>query len=115
MNHQGLFDLVAQWNDGWESWLTFDAKLSDPNRFLNRGGALLSEEREFRRLERKLPHIEEKLAKECEHFLQEFGREFTIGEETFPVYIKRVRSDYHEEKENARLEKVIIYIINSRH
>lgn len=41
----------------WNQMLAFDAKENDPNRFKNRGGNLLAEEREKKKVLHLLPKV----------------------------------------------------------
>lgn len=52
-----LMEKVARREDLWSCLLEFEKKRQDPDRFHNRGGNLLREERERKRLEKALPRV----------------------------------------------------------
>jgi len=59
--HQDLFVNVNKWQELFNRMLELEAKAHDVNRFSNRGGNLLQEERERKKIHKQLPRIEEDL------------------------------------------------------
>ena len=56
-----MFSNVEKWNRLFVKLLEMEAKANDPNRYNNRGGGLLQEEKERKKIVRQLPRIEEEL------------------------------------------------------
>jgi len=54
INVSGYYNCRA---DLWNQMLAFDAKENDPNRYKNRGGNLLAEEREKKKVLHQLPKV----------------------------------------------------------
>uniref|UniRef100_A0A182ILY7 Uncharacterized protein n=1 Tax=Anopheles atroparvus TaxID=41427 RepID=A0A182ILY7_ANOAO len=74
-----LFEMMAERQAMWDRMLALENKSNDPNRYNNRGGKLLEEEKERRRISNHLPKIEAKLLEECKRYEEEHaGRKFTV-------------------------------------
>ncbi|XP_017487712.1 PREDICTED: protein regulator of cytokinesis 1-like [Rhagoletis zephyria] len=56
--YQEVFNKIREWEKGLEELVELEKKLQDPNRFNNRGGVLLQNERDRKALGRKLPKLE---------------------------------------------------------
>ncbi|KAJ8339129.1 hypothetical protein SKAU_G00359150 [Synaphobranchus kaupii] len=56
-----LLENVEKWEKNWALFQDFERKASDPNRFSNRGGALLKEAKDRVRVQKMLPKLEEEL------------------------------------------------------
>ncbi|ALC48525.1 feo [Drosophila busckii] len=60
-SNKDIFELFANRAEVWERMVALEAKANDPNRFNNRGGQLLKEERERKTIMSKLPKIEQQI------------------------------------------------------
>lgn len=56
-----ILQKLSKWKEMWEELIDLEKKASDPNRFHNRGGQLLLEEKQRKTLQRGLPKIEKEL------------------------------------------------------
>uniref|UniRef100_A0A3B3QIG4 Zgc:86764 n=1 Tax=Paramormyrops kingsleyae TaxID=1676925 RepID=A0A3B3QIG4_9TELE len=55
-----LLEILEKWEKTWALFQDFEKKASDPNRFNNRGGALLKEEKERVKVQKMLPKVTKK-------------------------------------------------------
>ncbi|XP_016978659.1 protein regulator of cytokinesis 1 [Drosophila rhopaloa] len=60
-NNKDIFDLYKSRAELWARMEALEAKASEPNRFNNRGGQLLKEEKERKAISSKLPKIEQQI------------------------------------------------------
>lgn len=74
-----IFELLKERNSWWERKKAMDAKQNDPNRYNNRGGQLLQEEKERKMADIKIPKIEMKIAALAEAYYEKTKRKFTIN------------------------------------
>lgn len=79
----------------------FQARENDPNRYKNRGGALLREEQERKAVEKKLPRIEAALKQDgsCD------WSEFKVYGVSIPDYINQKWEQFYADKEREKFEK----------
>ena len=59
--HQHLFVNVHKWQELFQRMLELETRARDVNRYSNRGGKLLQEEKERKKIQRQLPKIEDEL------------------------------------------------------
>ncbi|XP_038648261.1 protein regulator of cytokinesis 1 isoform X1 [Scyliorhinus canicula] len=96
---QELFVNVEKWEHWWKVFLELEKKASDPNRFSNRGGALLKEEKERCLLQKKIPKLEEEIKLYMARWETEHGCPFLIYGQRFTTY-------FADQWEQHRLKKV---------
>ena len=77
----------------WEKWEEMECKESDPNRFDNRGGKLLKEEKERKKISRDLPKCEEAIVKEISTWENDTGRIFTVYGHKFSDYLNQQKEE----------------------
>ncbi|XP_058066539.1 protein regulator of cytokinesis 1-like [Anopheles bellator] len=77
--NKAIFEMVTERQNMWNRMLALENKSNDPGRYNNRGGKLLEEERERRRISSLLPKVEAKLVDACRQYELEHGRMFTIN------------------------------------
>ena len=70
-----------------------ECKESDPNRFDNRGGKLLKEEKERKKISRELPRCEEAIVKEISTWENDTGRIFTVFGHKFSDYLNQQKEE----------------------
>ncbi|XP_064153439.1 protein regulator of cytokinesis 1-like isoform X2 [Anguilla rostrata] len=73
-----LLETVERWNKNWVLFHDFEKKASDPNRFSNRGGALLKEAKERVRVQKLLPKLEEELRSGAAAWEKDHGTVFLV-------------------------------------
>uniref|UniRef100_A0A182N2K7 Protein regulator of cytokinesis 1 n=1 Tax=Anopheles dirus TaxID=7168 RepID=A0A182N2K7_9DIPT len=76
--NEPLFQMVHQRQEMWDRMVALESKSNDPSRYNNRGGKLLEEEKERRRISNQLPKIEAKLVEACKRYEEENNRKFTV-------------------------------------
>uniref|UniRef100_UPI00398E468F protein regulator of cytokinesis 1-like isoform X2 n=1 Tax=Pristiophorus japonicus TaxID=55135 RepID=UPI00398E468F len=103
--HKELFDDVEKWECWWKLFLELEKKASDPNRYANRGGALLREAKEHGQLSKKLPKLEEKLKLYIEKWECEQGCPFLVHGQNFVTYIANRWEQHRLKKEQERCLK----------
>lgn len=103
--HRELFAGVQRWEDSWRLFLDFEGRASDPNRFTNRGGNLLKEEKQRAKLQRTLPKLEEELRVQIERWEQEHAAAFVVNGQRFMEYVAEQWAAHRLEKERAKQER----------
>ncbi|XP_033044823.1 protein regulator of cytokinesis 1 isoform X3 [Trachypithecus francoisi] len=103
--HKELFEGVQKWEETWRLFLEFERKASDPNRFTNRGGNLLKEEKQRAKLQKMLPKLEEELKARIELWEQEHSKAFMVNGQKFMEYVAEQWEMHRLEKERARQER----------
>jgi protein regulator of cytokinesis 1 len=73
-----IFDLIKERKDLWDRMLSLEMKANDPNRYNNRGGQLLKEEKERKMITNNLPKIESKLISLVKEYDDSHKRPFTV-------------------------------------
>ncbi|XP_062560143.1 protein regulator of cytokinesis 1-like [Armigeres subalbatus] len=98
-NNEIIFQLVEQRKEMWEKMISLEQKSNDPSRYNNRGGKLLEEEKERKRINVQLPKIENKLLEACKRYELENKRKFTV----FGEYIEEVVREQWKRREEGKL------------
>lgn len=105
--YQELFDNFEKWERWWKLFLEFEKKASDPNRYANRGGTLLKEEKERTQLQKKLPKLEEELKLNILKWETEQGSHFMINGQKPMIYIATQWEQHRFKKEQEKQERCI--------
>ena len=66
-------------NQWWEKKKALEAKQNEPNRYNNRGGQLLKEEKERKQTDIEIPKIEKRIKTLAEEFRRQNNRDFLIN------------------------------------
>ncbi|XP_067829587.1 protein regulator of cytokinesis 1b isoform X5 [Heptranchias perlo] len=103
--HQELFEGVCKWEENWKLYLGFEKKASDPNRFTNRGGNLLKEEKQRTKLYKMLPKLEEELKAQIDAWEQEHCSQFLVNGQNFMDYVTEQWELHKLEKEREKQER----------
>lgn len=106
-SHKEMFEGVQKWEENWHLFLEFDKKATDPNRFTNRGGNLLKEEKQRAKLQKMLPKLEEELGVRIAAWQEEQGQEFSVNGKKFLDYVTEQWNQFHLEKEREKQERLI--------
>ena len=96
--NENIFKLIQQRQEMWEKMKQLEEKANDPNRFKNRGGKLLEEERERKQIGIKLPKIEAELMDLCAVYEEENKRKFTI----FGRFVSDVIKDDYQRRDDEK-------------
>lgn len=94
-----IFEKFAERNAWWEKLIAFEAKQNEPGRYNNRGGQLLREEKERKRLNLKLPEIEAEIKKLVEEYRDRTSRDFLINGECIIDIMERDKEEMRNAKE----------------
>ncbi|CAL1270974.1 unnamed protein product [Larinioides sclopetarius] len=86
----------------WNKLVEFENKANDPNRFKNRGGNLLREERERKMLRKNLPRLENEIFHEIDMYEAKNKTVFLYCGEDFRIYVTNQWAEREGQKENER-------------
>lgn len=100
-----MFELLNERKTLWSRMEDLEAKASDPNRFKNRGGQLLNEEKERKTISKKLPEIENILKDLVKKYEGKSKKIFTVYGESVEELIASdwlKKDEVKEELKSAR-------------
>ncbi|XP_072348827.1 protein regulator of cytokinesis 1b isoform X1 [Scyliorhinus torazame] len=103
--HQQLFEGVWKWEENWKLYLSFEKKAADPNRFTNRGGNLLKEEKQRTKLYKMLPKLEDELKVQIDAWEQEHHSQFQVNGQNFMSYVTEQWELHKLGKEREKQER----------
>ncbi|CAN7989230.1 unnamed protein product [Ixodes hexagonus] len=103
--NEAILEKVERREFLWGRLLEFERRARDPGRFNNRGGGLLVEERERKRLEKELPRLEQELLDYIAAHVAGGSGLFKEWSTAFKVHLDAQYASYREEKENERLAR----------
>ncbi|XP_058464027.1 protein regulator of cytokinesis 1-like [Malaya genurostris] len=99
-NNEAIFQLVEQRREMWEKMIELEEKSNDPSRYNNRGGKLLEEEKERKRISIQLPKIEQRLREACKRYEETNKRKFTI----FGENVDDILQEQWKKREEGKLK-----------
>ncbi|CAG9763779.1 unnamed protein product [Ceutorhynchus assimilis] len=97
-----LLDIIKKHQELWDKMIQFEENATGVNRFKNRGGQLLQEEKERNKLSKVIPQLEEQMLNLSGAFLVKNGVVFKTFGSTVEEYIQNL----HESRENDRKTKL---------
>lgn len=97
--NEAIFQLVEQRREMWDKMTLLEQKSNDPSRYNNRGGKLLEEEKERKRISIQLPKIESRLLEACRKYEAETKHKFTI----FGENVEDVIQEQWKKREEGKL------------
>lgn len=97
-----IFEKFAERKEWWSRMIELEEKQKDSNRYNNRGGQLLREEKERKKLNMKLPGIEAEIHKLVEDYRANTGREFLINGESIVEVMERDWEKMRQSKEQLK-------------
>ncbi|XP_014786191.1 protein regulator of cytokinesis 1 isoform X2 [Octopus bimaculoides] len=103
--HKNLYSQVKQWEEILEEYTVLEKKATDPNRFNNRGGALLQEEKARKRIIKELPKLEANLQELINNWEEEQKLKFSIYGMEFSEYVSQRYKTIHDEKEREKEQR----------
>lgn len=105
--HKEMFANVGKWQQLFYRMLDLESKARDVNRYANRGGNLLQEERERKKIHKQLPKIEEELFKDIDRWEQECGSQFLVEGIAFREYVHSQWEACEQRKENEKHQRLV--------
>uniref|UniRef100_A0A336LY44 CSON004853 protein n=1 Tax=Culicoides sonorensis TaxID=179676 RepID=A0A336LY44_CULSO len=103
-HHKQIFEMYEERQNLWEQMEALEKKKTDPNRYNNRGGQLLKEEKERKMINARIPKIESQLLELCATYQERTYKPFTINGKSIQEIIEE---DYErKEEEKAARKKV---------
>ncbi|XP_018425373.1 PREDICTED: protein regulator of cytokinesis 1 [Nanorana parkeri] len=105
--HKEMFEGVHKWEENWHLFLELDKKATDPNRFNNRGGNLLKEEKQRAKLQKMLPKLEEELKCRIASWEEEQQQEFFVNGKKFMDYVAEQWNQFQLDKEKEKQERLM--------
>lgn len=103
--HESLYSQVKQWEQLLEEFTVLEKKANDPNRYNNRGGALLQEEKTRKRIMKDLPKLEANLEELIKKWEEEQNLKFVIYGMAFSDYVVKRYEQIKEEKEREKEQR----------
>lgn len=97
--HRNIFELFNERNNWFEKKKALDAKQNDRNRYNNRGGQLLREEKERKLMDMKIPKIENEIKALVQEYRQQNDQDFMINGEGIVELMERDWENYRGTKE----------------
>lgn len=89
----------------WDMMIVFENKAADPNRFKNRKGNLLKEEKERKKLQKDLPALENDIFCDIEELEANEGSTFLYNGEDFKTFVTNQWTERIHQKENEKAER----------
>ena len=96
-----MFALLLEYKNLWNHHLELELNSGGANRYKNRGGQLLMEEKLRNKFRKRIPKIEETLTKLAETFFVRKGRHFRTFGRTIQEYIGKL----HEDEDKVRMSR----------
>lgn len=97
-DNQQIFNLYGEQTKLWDHLRALDLKANDPNRYNNRGGQLLKEEKERKTINARIPKIQKQLSDLCEAYKERTNKDFTINGKTIEEIIQEEYERFEEQK-----------------
>nr|XP_046225725.1 protein regulator of cytokinesis 1-like [Oncorhynchus gorbuscha] len=103
-----LLEALQRWEKYWALFQDFEKKANDPNRFSNRGGALLKEAKEKIKVQKMLPKLEEELKKGVEAWEKDQGSAFLVQGRRVMTYISSQWEEYKQQRDKEKSERAAV-------
>ncbi|XP_055730827.1 protein regulator of cytokinesis 1-like isoform X2 [Salvelinus fontinalis] len=103
-----LLEALQRWEKYWALFQDFEKKANDPNRFSNRGGALLKEAKEKVKVQKMLPKLEEELKKGVEAWEKDQGSAFLVQGRRVMTYISSQWEEYKQQRDKEKSERAAL-------
>ncbi|XP_012286860.1 protein regulator of cytokinesis 1 isoform X2 [Orussus abietinus] len=101
-SNKTIFELLTEREHLWEKIKELEQRSKDPERFYNRGGQLLAEEKERKVIQKRLPKIEEQLGVLMKDYENKNGEVFTIDGIPLSDFLAQSWEDFNKEKETLK-------------
>lgn len=93
-----MFELIEKREELWSQMISLEQRANQPDRYKNRGGQLLREEKERKTIASKLPKIEQELLNMVEKYESESGTSFHICGQPLSEIIEQAWDEHKENK-----------------
>ncbi|XP_029564756.1 protein regulator of cytokinesis 1 isoform X2 [Salmo trutta] len=103
-----FLEALQRWEKCWALFQDFEKKANDPNRFSNRGGALLKEAKEKVKVQKMLPKLEEELKKGVEAWEKDQGSAFLVQGQRVMTYISSQWEEYKQQRGKEKSERAAL-------
>ncbi|XP_015511928.1 protein regulator of cytokinesis 1 isoform X1 [Neodiprion lecontei] len=100
-----IFELLEERDNMWQQIANLEQRANDPNRYQNRGGQLLAEEKERKVIQKKLPKIEKELEGLLEDYQSKNGKPFTTHGVPLAEALKRSWAEYIAAKQTMSIAR----------
>lgn len=100
--NKSIFELLKERDNLWIKMKELLQRANNPDRFYNRGGQLLMEEKERKTIQKKLPKIEEQLQSLIKEYESLHGEVFTINGMSIEELLQESWEHLNEEKETIK-------------
>ncbi|GIY76184.1 protein regulator of cytokinesis 1 [Caerostris extrusa] len=100
-----IFKKINKRDELWSLMLDFEKKAADPNRFKNRKGNLLQEEKQRKKLQKDLPALETNIFKDIEAYEVAKQCPFLYDGEDYRIFVTNQWTERTNQKENYKQEK----------
>lgn len=97
-----IFECLEEREKLWSKMRELQQRANNPDRFHNRGGQLLMEEKERKTIQKKLPKIEDELRSLIKDYETVHGDVFTINGMSVNELIQQSWENFNEEKETIK-------------
>ncbi|KAK0088110.1 hypothetical protein PV326_004941 [Microctonus aethiopoides] len=104
--NSAIYDLLNKREEMWDQMKELQRRAEDPDRFHNRGGQLLAEEKMRKYFNKNLPKIEIELQNLIMDYETKHGVPFTINGLTLEEYIKQQVDEHKEQMEILKQARV---------
>lgn len=104
-DNKQIFELLEVRDNLWQQMTNLQERATDPNRFHNRGGQLLAEEKERKVIQKKLPKIEEDIKALVNAYELKSGKPFTSHGVPLSEALKQSWADYFEAKQTVSMAR----------
>lgn len=102
--YKNIFEMYEERKHLWEQMDALEKKKTDPNRYNNRGGQLLKEEKERKMINVRIPKLESQLLEMCNEYESRSKKPFTIEGRTVQAIIDE---DYEKKEEEKAARKKV--------
>lgn len=104
-SNREILDKFQKWRLMWKELIDLEVKANDPNRFNNRGGQLLAEERKRKALQKGLPKVEKELIDLNAKYSAKDGDKFKIFGTNLDEFIAGCWDELNQAKEEEKRER----------
>lgn len=105
-NNYDILENFHKWRAMWKELIEIELKANDPNRFNNRGGQLLHEERKRKGLQKALPKLEQELTTLCEKYsANNDGNKFKVYATELGEFIAGCWDELNTAKEEEKRQR----------
>lgn len=99
---RSLYEKIDAWNELWATFVVFDKKASDPNRFRAKGYNSLQEEKQRKEFRIKFAKLEEELSVLTVNYKACYNRDFSVKGQNINEYLNKVKSNYETNRKNEK-------------